>query len=213
MATKQKKETTSAETSINITKQFDLETVGSYPNISDMDPEEARNMLGDLLDEFKTTVEGADLDQLKSAEQIIIEVQDKYQSSLLEKQYELKSKVKFDSKTFTKEVISEMITDFLNKLEVRWEQTLGMYQLVNFWNNSKTVTTIPYGVYDSTLRCLNQLSFKGLKQWQAILAVNEYLKSNHVEYSKDIMITYFLAQKHDIIMHRMELISPMQGAE
>lgn len=186
--------------------------VGFIPSIDEYSIEDADKALQEAANEFKELIDKvSDVGQLKQYEQLIIKVQDEYQSNLMQKEYTLEPKVKYEGKTFSKEYIAESITDFLNKIEVEWRATLGMYQLVSFWNNMNSTTkTIPYGTYDSTLRCLNQVRFKGLKQWMNILAINEYMSSNHVQYSKDTMIMYYLAQKHDIIMNRMNLNQPMQ---
>ena len=73
---------------------------------------------------------------------------------------------------------------------------------------SDTFDRIQYKVYDSTLRCLNQVSFKGMKEWEKILIVNEYLSQCHNEYSLDTGMLVYLSECHNAVMNRMKVLQP-----
>ena len=83
----------------------------------------------------------------------------------------------------------------------------NMYELVALWKGDN-FTQIPYRAYDSTLRCLNQVSFKGMQEWTDILAVNEYLSIAHNEYSLDTGMLIFYSECHNALMDRMKELNP-----
>lgn len=127
---------------------------------------------------------------------------------LNEVKYTLPDGINFENKHYSrKDVISKVIY-FLNKIEVKWEYTKGMYELVALWKGDN-FTEIPYKAYDSTLRCLNQVSFKGMQEWTDILVVNEYLSVAHNEYSLDTGMLIFCSECHNALMDRMKELNPM----
>ena len=121
--------------------------------------------------------------------------------------YELPESIEFENKHYSRKDIISKIIYFLNKIEVKWEHTLGMYQLVALWKGDN-FTEIPYRAYDSTLRCLNQVTFKGMQEWTDILAVNEYLSIAHNEYSLDTGMLIFYSECHNALMDRMKELNP-----
>jgi hypothetical protein len=89
-------------------------------------------------------------------------------------------------------------------MEVKWDFTLGMYELSKMWRND--VTQLNFHEMDSTLRTLDQVQFKGWKEWKDILAINEYFKANNDQFSVDTAGFIFLHQKHNAVLEQMELI-------
>lgn len=146
-------------------------------------------------------------EECATEEQILMASMDEVQQRLNTVTYELPTESEYDGKKYSKKDIACKIVYFINKLEVKWEQTLGLYQLVRMWKNDD-FKQIPYHVYDSTLRCLNQVSFKGLSEWTDILAVNEYLATCHNEYSLDTGMLLYLSECHNKLMNRMKEIDP-----
>jgi hypothetical protein len=147
--------------------------------------------------EFKT------IDECLAEEQVLMASMDEVQAKLESVKYELPTEVVYDGKSYSKKDIVAKIVYFLNKLEVKWEQTLGLYQLVRLWKGDD-FTHIPYHVYDSTLRCLNQVAFKGYSEWTDILAVNEYLGRCHNEYSLDTGLLIYLSECHNAVLTRQD---------
>ena len=165
------------------------------------------------LQEFNLQVsEIADDKQLDELEQEIMKEQDEVNEYLRTVQYQLPDSVIFDGEKFSLNDIAKNIVYFVNKREVEWKYTLGLYQLVKFWK-SQNPTVIDYGVYDSTLRILNQNSFKGYQEWKDILACNEYLKSAHESYSKDTSWLIFVSEKHNMIMTQRDELAKRQNKE
>ena len=107
---------------------------------------------------------------------------------------------------------NDKIIYFINKNEVQWQYTLGLYQLCRFWKNTSN-EVITYGQLDSTLRILEQQKFRGFDEWRNILLVNEYMKALHEDYTKDLAVQIALSQKHNSILERMDLIGKVTTDE
>lgn len=166
---------------------------------------EIEEILQNELDAFKETVDKiSDPEELLKLEEEIIEEFKEYDEYISNLEYELPNSCEYDNQKFTKNQIAIKIIYFLNKSEVEWSYTLGMYQLVQLWKQAD-LSKIAYKAYDSTLRCLNQVKFKGFEEWRDILAINEYMSACHENYSKDASWMHFLSSKHNIVMDRAKL--------
>ena len=140
-------------------------------------------------------------------EQELMLTMDELKTKLENVKYTLPKDVVFNNKKYSKKDMAAKVIYFLNKLEVKWEHTLGLFELVNLWK-SDDFNEIPYAVYDSTLRTLNQVSFKGMSEWTDILAVNEYFSPCHNEYSLDTGILLYHSERHNRLMNRMKELDP-----
>lgn len=162
------------------------------------------------LNEFKETVSKVnDQETLDKMEEDLMNEQKEYDAYLKTVEYVLPDEVEFDGVRFTKNIVAKLVIEFLNRAEVDWSYTLGYFQLVQMWK-SKDLKTIEYAAFDSTLRMLNNLKFKGYTDWRNILAVNEYMKGCHEPYSIDTSYMIFLNEKHQAIMDRVTLIQKIE---
>ena len=164
-------------------------------------------MQADLVTYAETVAAFNTIDECNAEEQVLMASMDEVQARLATVEYELPDRVEYGGKKYSKKDIAAKVIYFLNKLEVKWEQTLGLYQLVTMWKNDD-FALIPYGAYDSTLRCLNQVTFKGMDDWTGILVVNEYLAQCHNEYSLDTGMLLYFSECHNIVMNRMKELDP-----
>lgn len=165
----------------------------------------------ELID-YKTQVDGYNtIEECETEEQVLMASMDEIQARLDVVEYELPKDVEFEGTKYSKKQIASKIIYFLNKLEVKWEQTLGLHQLVQLWKK-EDFNAIPYRVYDSTLRCLNTVSFKGDSEWTDILATNEFLGQCHNEYSLDTGMVVYLGECHNLLLNRMKELSPQDAA-
>lgn len=144
------------------------------------------------------------IEELSEEEQILMKEAQQYDEYLNSVEYDLPDGVEFDGR-YTRNDISKIIINALCKMEVEWSQTLGLYDLTNLWRN-KDMAKIPNKAYDSTLRVLNQVKYKGYDEWKGILATNKFLASCHNEYSLDTSWNVLISEKHNAIMQRAELI-------
>lgn len=162
------------------------------------------------LEEYKNKV--AEVMDQETLDKMEAEVNDEYtevNNYLTDVTYDLPGGVDFDGKHYSKNDVAQQIVYFLNKNEVEWSYTLGLFELAKLWKN-KDFAKISYYTFDSTLRTLNQIKFKGFDEWKNILVVNEYMKQCHDEYTKDTAMLLFVSQKHNAILDRMQLIQKVE---
>ena len=164
-------------------------------------------MKADLVLYAETVANFKTLDECTAEEQVLMASMDELQEHLDGVEYELPTNTEYDGKKYSKKDVADKIIYMLNKLEVKWENTLGLYQLVTLWRN-KDFAKIPYRVYDSTLRCLNQVTFKGYQEWTDILIINAYLAQCHNEYSLDTGMLIYLSECHNVLMNKMKDLNP-----
>lgn len=146
-------------------------------------------------------------DECEAEEQVLMASMDEVQARLANVNYTLPASVSYEDKVYTKKEVASKIIYFINKVEVKWEHTLGMHQLVSIWKRDD-LQTIHYGAYDSTLRTLNTVSFKGNSEWLDILVINEFFKTTHNEYSLDTGMLVYLHECHNLLMNRMKELNP-----
>lgn len=167
---------------------------------------EVTEELEKALNEFKDEVSKiTDSKKLGKMEEELMDEQKAADEYIKGVSYTLPNDVEYDGEKFSKNAIARLVVEFLNRSEVDWQYTLGLFELVKMWK-SKDLKEIEYGAFDSTLRLLNQIKFKGFTDWRNILAVNEYMKGCHEPYSIDTSYLIFLNQKHQAIMDRMTLV-------
>lgn len=160
--------------------------------------------------EYKAVIESYSVDDLHDAEALIIDELNKNDEYIKAREYELPKDGVFkipeaeeEAIKLTKSKISDLILYFLNKFEVNYSMTLGLYQLYNFWKNSNTTEKVSYGMLDSTLRTLEQVKFKGYTEWRDILYINGYMQQMHDKYSRDLVYSIYLSQLHNAILDKL----------
>jgi hypothetical protein len=157
-----------------------------------------------------------EIEKLKTAEELdekekeILAEMDKYDAYLKERKYALPATCVYEGHTYSRSEIAKRIVRFISKIEQTWQYVLGLYELCKLWLDP-AISEINYGALDSTLRLLDQVKFKGMLEWKDILAVNEFMKPLHEDYSKDVTMQIALSQKHNEILKRRDLIQPVSG--
>lgn len=174
--------------------------------------EQAKRLQAEV-DAYKKEIEGInDVEVLKEKEKEIIAEMDKFDEYIKSRTYPVPNGVDFEGEHYSRSDVSGEIIYFINKSEVQWQYTLGLYQLCRFWKNTSN-EVITYGQLDSTLRILEQQKFRGFDEWRNILLVNEYMKALHEDYTKDLAVQIALSQKHNSILERMDLIGKVTTDE
>lgn len=158
-------------------------------------------MYSEQVAEFKT------VEECSEEEKTLMEAMKELENALDNVKYELPNDVNFDGRRYSKKEVAAKIIYFLNKLELKWSYTKGMKELVDMWK-SEDFVEIPYRVYDSTLRTLDQVTYKGYTEWTDVLIINEYLSGCHNLYSLDTGMLVYLSERHNIIMNRMKALDP-----
>lgn len=147
------------------------------------------------------------MELLNKYEQDVIKELNEYDEYLNNVEYELPVSCDMDGVHYTRSEITKMIVKHLNKNEVEWNYALGMYQMVQLWN-AKGIKTIKYKPYDSTLRMLGQVKYKGFNEWKEILVINEYASKCREAYALDTAWLYYLSNKHNMILDKLEGYKP-----
>lgn len=147
------------------------------------------------------------IDECTAEEEKLMALMQAHENVLNETKYELPKDVVYEGKRYSKKDVSTKILYMLNKIEVKWSYTLGLKQLYDMWK-SEEFKEIPYRVFDTTLRTLDQVTYKGHQEWNDILIVNDYLKQCHNDYSLDTGMLAYLSEMHNMVMNRMKEIDP-----
>lgn len=162
---------------------------------------------------YQAWVEQQDEESLKKEEQDIIAIIEEHENFLKNKEYPLGKKVEFDGKIYAKAKVAQFIRDIINKREVEYSFTLGLYQMYKYWENPGE--SIPYPTLDSTIRTLENggTKFRGVNEWEKILVINEYFKTNNQDMTTDYLESIYYAHLHNAIITRLQLIAPVENEE
>lgn len=120
--------------------------------------------------------------------------------------YPVADEVEYDGTHYNKKTSCGMIADFLATQEVEWNYTLGLFELCKIWKNAPE--TIQYHAYDSTLRILGGMKYKGFESWRKILTVNAFLGSCHEEYIRDTAYMLYLSNLHNVVIDALKKFNP-----
>lgn len=153
------------------------------------------------LNDYKESLKGKSLDELKEIEQALIKEADEISTEI--------DNVTFDVPQENLETISTYITYFLNKRTIAWTSTLAEITLYEFWANH-TEKTIPYALLDQTFRQLGEGQFTGYDEWKQIVEIDKYLEVLKKPYIEANSKIYELSARHSAVMDAMKLESPIQ---
>lgn len=172
---------------------------------------DVEQVLGAELDAYvKQVNEIMDVEGLLALEQELMKEAQEYEEYLKTVVYKLPDDCEFKNQRYTRVQVAKFVISALSRLEVEWQYTLGLDDLFDLWGN-KDFVEISQGAFDSTLRLLNQLKYKGRTDIREILVVNAYLSQCHNEYSLDTAWNILISEKHNAIMDRVKLIQREQN--
>lgn len=168
--------------------------------------QEIQEMLENDLARYKAVVENMSIVDAEEAETELIEKMEEYDNYLSDTKYDLPTDITFDGTKFTRNTIGNMVCYFVEKQEVDWQYTLGLYQMSKLWRTIND--TIGYKEYDSTLRVLGGMKFKGSTEWRDILVINEFLGSAHDNYTLDTSYMIYLSKLHNELINKIQPTQP-----
>jgi hypothetical protein len=182
--------------------------------LKDKSTKEIEEFLTQKLEEYTAKVEATkDIEVLKQMELDIDKEQEALDQYLKEAEYQLNTEgIEFEGKHYSLNAITKKIVYHLNRIEQDFQYCLGLHGLVLFWKRSD-LTSITYGAYDSTLRLLGGLKYKGDSEWTDILIINNYLVCAHEPYIRDRSAMMTLAQMRSKVIDRIQLCSTASDAE
>lgn len=177
---------------------------------------ESNQEMGDRLqkeaDEHKKKMEEiTSIEELDKLEEEVLKDLEKFDKYIKQKRYKLPTSVNFDGAIYTKQQVGDRIARALNKKEVTWQYSLGLYQLHKLWSNIRQFATIPYDAYDSTVRILGDITFKGFTEWRDILIINEFFVAPNKEFYKDSTMLIYYSTIHSQILERKQILSPVKS--
>lgn len=148
------------------------------------------------LDDYKKTLDGLTEEQLKAAEQEVVDEADKVNKEVQAARIKLPSGHK---DAFT------AIRALLGKVKVQWQYASAMADMWDFWNpDKKSAGAVEYGLLDATLRYLGQLEFSGYDEWKDVSTINSYFEPIKDEYVRIASKIYDVADKHNAILEKMD---------
>ena len=152
-------------------------------------------------EDFKKTLDGKSLEELKKIEQKVITECDAIDKEVTE--------TNFDMPVENYAEVAKAIKHFLNKQTVQWQYTLGMVAMYDFWKD-ECPKTIPYAQLDSVLRTIGNMQFTGYDEWAMVVAINKYFEPLRTKYTEVTQRVYDAASKHQMVMEALGLVQPFE---
>ena len=170
--------------------------------------EEITKLLEADIAEYTALVDAIETEEeLLDKEKDLMLIMDEYEAYMKNVEYELDDRCTFDGQEYTKKAVFDKIISFLDNQELAWEHVYGVYNLIKIWKN-KDVEKISYGAYDSTLRILKTLKYRGFENWKSIQTINEYLSNCHLEYARDTSYIIYVSKLHNAVIDAQEKFHP-----
>lgn len=155
--------------------------------------------------EFKATLEGKSMDELKDIEQKLIKEFDDLNDRRKSTEFDLPSKGWKES--------SETICKFLDKKEAAWNVGFALIGIYEFWKQEKNPKKIPFAVFELTIQTLGELTYKGYEEWTAIAGINKWFEPIHPVYAEIVMGMRYIGMKHSALQDVMGLNTPIPAQQ
>lgn len=168
--------------------------------------QELQEMMESDLRDFSAMAAELTEEEVIEQEQQLMEVMNENEEFLKTVTYQLPTECEFDGTVYKADTITKQIAEMIENNEVEWSYTLGMYDLCKLWRGN--IMEIPYHAYDSTLRILGGMKYKGREQWRKILTINDFLHPSHEEYVKDTSYTLYLSSRHNVLIDMLKKFNP-----
>lgn len=186
----------------------------SREELTGMEFKELQRALEENLNEYGEELKKLKKKDLEKEEENLIKIQEDFDIVIGETEYELPDTSEYRGYTTSRKDLAAKIIYFLNKLECNWQTSLGVYEAITLWKNiGKTIPegsglrpvteTISYATYDSTIRILGSMRFKGETELRDILIINHFLTTAEQAYLRDTIYIQYLAGKHNAVMQAL----------
>lgn len=167
---------------------------------------ELQKLFTNELYEFKAFVESnytpEDVEGLKELEKQLMEEFDANDKLISQEFYELKGSSE-EVKT-----LSSFVVEFLEKIDTEFRAAQVVLECINYWSTISETDgkyKVPHSVFDTTLRLLNSIKYKGKEELDGIVKVNQWFMPSHNAYNKNLIYTHVLSAKHQEIL---QLLNP-----
>ena len=179
-----------------------LESVGS----EDAGIVQLQKLFTNELYEFKAFVESnytpEDVEGLKELEKQLMEEFDANDKLINHEFYTLEGSSKEVKK------LGSVVVKFLEKIDAEFRAAQVVLECINFWFEVPQVDgayKVPHSIFDTTLRLLNSIKYKGKEELDGIVKVNQWFMPSHNAYNKNLIYTHVLSAKHQEIL---QLLNP-----
>lgn len=173
----------------------------SREELTGMEFKELQRALEENLNEYGEELKKLKKKDLEKEEENLIKIQEDFDIVIGETEYELPDTSEYRGYTTSRKDLAAKIIYFLNKLECNWQTSLGVYEAIALWKSIGK--TISYATYDSTIRILGSMRFKGETELRDILIINHFLTSAEQAYLRDTIYIQYLAGKHNAVMQAL----------
>lgn len=173
----------------------------SREELTGMEFKELQRALEENLNEYGEELKKLKKKDLEKEEENLIKIQEDFDIVIGETEYELPDTSEYRGYTTSRKDLAAKIIYFLNKLECNWQTSLGVYEAITLWKNIGK--TISYATYDSTIRILGSMRFKGETELRDILIINHFLTTAEQAYLRDTIYIQYLAGKHNAVMQAL----------
>lgn len=192
-------------------KKFDLKI--TRESLNDKEFKDIQKEMEQDVAEYSAKLATLSIKELDEQESLLMDIFKENDARMEKVSYSLSEDgATYDGITVKPTDIEKAIVNFLNRLEVDWKSTLGIHQGIRFWKTRQAGDQIPYGVFDSTLRLLGTLKYKGEQDCFNILVINNWVSTAHDEYLKDTGFLQYLAALHQAIMTARGKLDNPNGA-
>lgn len=155
------------------------------------------------LEKFKGTLEGKNIDELRSLEEGLIKEIEDFNKEVEALEYDL------PEENFTE--VAQAIQSLLDKETVQWQFTLMMVGMYDFWNEYRG--KISYTQLDAVLNRLGGMQFTGYEDWNKVIVINKYFEPLRDLYYETTSKVFLMANKHNAIMEKLQLLTPVTGPQ
>lgn len=177
---------------------------------SEMLTKDFQILLQKQVDEYKKMIDEINsTEELDEKEKEIIKEMEEFDEFVNETKYTLPDSVEFEGKKIQRRDIQSKFIYYLSNQEQSWEYVPTLYTLCKIWKDEGT-TEVTHGVLDSTIRILGQLKFRGMSEWRDLMIIDRYLDPIIATYGKNTSYQIAMGHKHNAIINRRQIISPVQ---
>jgi len=95
------------------------------------------------------------------------------------------------------------IQTFLNKQSVKWNYTVGLITLYDFFDKSQK--KISFAMLDTVLRLLGSLEYTGYTEWKMVTTINDYFTPIAADYRDVTDQIYDVAERYALVDNQLKM--------
>lgn len=97
----------------------------------------------------------------------------------------------------------DAIKTFLDKQSVKWNYTLGLINLYEFFD--KAQKEISFAMLDTVLRLLGSLEYTGYTEWKMVTTINDYFTPIAADYRDVTDQIYDVAERYALVDNQLKM--------